>query len=276
MLFIGKVKIFYKGVDLMRTKIMFISQGVSFMGNSIQKNFESAGYDVIHVNPTIEEISESKDEITIMVFYLGKFVEEIPDVLVYLKDICLEEEKCLILLGNLDELGIVENSLPSNAITSKFERPVDLKKLISEVNKLAEVVDERNAMKSILLVDDDPTFLKMMKGWLDPYYRVTIVTSGMQALMYLADNKPNLILLDYEMPVTSGPQVLEMIRSETKVDHVPVMFLTGKGDRESVLKVLELKPEGYLLKSLPREKIIENIEDFFEKQHAAEIHAKTF
>jgi len=258
----------------MRTKILFISQGISFMGNSIQKNFEGAGYDVIHVNPVVEEISDVKDEITLMVFYLGKFVEDIPDVLVYLKDICLEEDKMLILLGNIDELGIVENSLPAAAITEKFERPIDLKKLTAEVHRLAQVVDEREAQKSILLVDDDPTFLKMMKGWLDPYYRITIVTSGMQALMYLADNKPDLILLDYEMPVTSGPQVLEMIRSETKVDRVPVMFLTGKGDRESVLKVLALKPEGYLLKSLNREQILTSVSEFFEKKHAEEINAR--
>ena len=245
------------------------------MGNSIQKNFESAGYDVIHVNPTVEEISDIKDEITIMVFYLGKFVEDITDVLVYLKDICLEEDKILILLGNLDELGIVENTLPAAAISAKFERPVDLKKLTAEVGKFAQSVDEKEMQKSILLVDDDPTFLKMMKGWLDPYYRVTIVTSGMQALMYLADNKPNLILLDYEMPVTSGPQVLEMIRSETKVDRVPVMFLTGKGDRESVMKVVALKPDGYLLKSLPREQILSSIEEFFDKKHMEEINAKS-
>ena len=258
----------------MRTQILFITQGVSFMGNSIQKNFESAGYDVVRVDPVVEDISAQKDDIAIFVFYLGKFVEDIPEVLVYLKDVCIEEEKFLILLGNLDEISFVENTLPAAAITEKFERPIDLKKLTAEIQKLVQTVDEREAKKIILLVDDDPTFLKMMKGWLDPYYRVTIVTSGMQALMYLADNRPDLILLDYEMPVTSGPKVLEMIRSETKVDHVPVMFLTGKGDRESVLKVLALKPEGYLLKSLDREQILESVEDFFAKQHAAELNAK--
>ena len=129
--------------------------------------------------------------------------------------------------------------------------------------------------KSILLVDDDPTFLKMVKGWLDEEYRVTIVTSGTQALMYIADNKPDLILLDYEMPVTSGPQVLEMIRSETKVDRIPVMFLTGKGDRESVLKVLSLKPDGYLLKSLNRDQILKSIYEFFEKKHVEELNDKS-
>ena len=114
----------------------------------------------------------------------------------------------------------------------------------------------------------------MMKGWLDDEYRVTIVTSGTQALMYIADNRPDLILLDYEMPVISGPQVLEMIRSETKVDNIPVMFLTGKGDRESVLKVLALKPDGYLLKSLNREQILDSLIEFFEKKHAEELQNK--
>lgn len=258
----------------MRTQILFISQGVSFMGNSIQKKLEGAGYEVVRVDPVVEEISAKKDDISIFVFYLGKFVEDSPEVLVYLKDVCLEEEKFLLLLGNLDELSFVENTIPAAAITEKFERPVDLKKLIAEVQKLVHTVDEKEAQKSILLVDDDPTFLKMMKGWLDSDYRVTIVTSGMQALMYLADNRPDLILLDYEMPVTSGPQVLEMIRSETKVDHVPVMFLTGKGDRESVLKVVGLKPEGYLLKNLPREQILDSLEEFFAKQHANALNSK--
>ena len=140
---------------------------------------------------------------------------------------------------------------------------------------LAQAVGVREAQKSILLVDDDPTFLKMMKGWLDSDYRVTIVTSGTQALMYIADNRPDLILLDYEMPVISGPQVLEMIRSETKVDNIPVMFLTGKGDRESVLKVLALKPEGYLLKSLNREQILASLIEFFDKKHAEELQKKS-
>ena len=125
--------------------------------------------------------------------------------------------------------------------------------------------------KSILLVDDDGTFLKMVKGWLSGKYRVTIVTSGAQAMMYIADNTPDLILLDYDMPVTSGPQVLQMIRSETKLDNIPVIFLTGKGDRESVMNVLSLKPDGYLLKSTERDKLIAAIDDFFEKKRVKEL-----
>ena len=101
---------------------------------------------------------------------------------------------------------------------------------------------------------------------------MTIVTSGAQALMYIADNIPDLILLDYDMPVTSGPQLLEMIRHETKVEGIPVIFLTGQGTRESVLNVLALKPDGYLLKSMEQGRLEAAIDAFFEKRKYESLH----
>ena len=80
---------------------------------------------------------------------------------------------------------------------------------------------------------------------------------------YLATNRPDLILLDYEMPVTTGPQVLEMIRSESKTSDIPVIFLTGKGDKESVMKVVSLKPNGYLLKTMKKDELLKSVADFF-------------
>lgn len=249
----------------MATKIILITQGFSFMGNSIQKSLEKGGYEVTRIDPEVEQLSANKRDVDIIIFYLGKFVEEMPNFLVYLKDVCTEEGKVLIPLGNSDELATFRETIPETVIATAMERPIDLKKLVANVDKISNSVDKHEFQKSILLVDDDTTFLKMMKNWLEKYYRVTIVTSGMQALMYLADNKPDLILLDYEMPVTSGPQVLEMIRSETKVNTVPVIFLTGKSDKESIMKVLSLKPDGYLLKSLAREQILANVSQFFAK-----------
>ena len=72
--------------------------------------------------------------------------------------------------------------------------------------------------------------------------------------------------------VTSGAQVLEMLRAEKKIAGIPVIFLTGKDDRDSVLKLLALKPDGYLLKTLPREEILKNVEEFFTKKKYSELH----
>ena len=105
----------------------------------------------------------------------------------------------------------------------------------------------------------------MVHNWLSEKYKVTTVESGMQAITYLANHTPDLILLDYEMPVTDGPQVLEMIRSEKNTADTPVVFLTGKGDRESVERVLSLGPDGYILKSIGKVQLLEKVSEFFKK-----------
>ena len=86
------------------------------------------------------------------------------------------------------------------------------------------------------------------------------------AIKYLATNRPDLVLLDYEMPVVNGRQVLEMIRTETEFCDMPVIFLTSKNDRASIMDVMQLKPEGYLLKSMEPQQIVQAIDDFFAKR----------
>ena len=90
-----------------------------------------------------------------------------------------------------------------------------------------------------------------------------MVTSGLQAIKWLGKNKADLILLDYEMPVTNGPQVLEMLRSDEETRSIPVIFLTGRGDKESVMSVLALKPDGYLLKNIDKDELLEKLNLFF-------------
>ena len=75
----------------------------------------------------------------------------------------------------------------------------------------------------------------------------------------------DLVLLDYEMPVTNGPKVLEMLRSESDSGSIPVMFLTGKNDRDSVMSVLDLKPVDYLLKTIDKKSLKAKLDTFFEK-----------
>ena len=58
------------------------------------------------------------------------------------------------------------------------------------------------------------------------------------------------------MPVTDGPQVLEMLMSDEETKGIPVIFLTGKDDKESVMSVLALKPEGYVLKTSGKNEIV--------------------
>lgn len=97
-------------------------------------------------------------------------------------------------------------------------------------------------------------------------YDVSAVQSGVAAIRAISLDRPDLVLLDYDMPVCDGRYVLEMLRSEKEFADVPVIFLTSRDDPESVKKVLELKPEGYLLKYLKPAEIRKRVDDFFRKK----------
>lgn len=117
--------------------------------------------------------------------------------------------------------------------------------------------------KIILVVDDCGAMLRNVKAWLEDDYQVVLANSGMMAMKYLGANRPNLVLLDYEMPVMNGKQVLEKIRSDRTLNDIPVIFLTNKDDEESMKNVQELNPAGYLLKTMEPSEIVQKVDDFF-------------
>jgi len=120
--------------------------------------------------------------------------------------------------------------------------------------------------KKILLVDDSEFMLTMLQQLLEDDYEVITATSGLSAFRSITLSRPDLVLLDYEMPVCNGEQILEMIRSEKGFADIPVIFLTNKVDRESVKKVVRLKPQKYLSKSLSPESIKKEVSLFFNKK----------
>ncbi len=121
-----------------------------------------------------------------------------------------------------------------------------------------------SSKKKLLVVDDSEFMLKMMQQLFGKDYEVTTASSGLSAFRSITLCRPDLVLLDYEMPVCKGNQVLEMIRSEKEFADIPIIFLTSKVDRESVSKVVDLKPQGYLSKSLAPELIKKEVDLFFE------------
>ncbi len=116
--------------------------------------------------------------------------------------------------------------------------------------------------KNILIIDDDPVYMKMVHEWLKDDFKVTMTISGSQALDWLKQNTADLILLDYELPVMPGPQILEKIRSGADAKETPVMILTGKNDRESIMRILSLNPADYLLKNIGRDELCSKVHDF--------------
>lgn len=127
--------------------------------------------------------------------------------------------------------------------------------------RAAEELEKKklNVKKHILIVDDDKNILKLLKSALEDRYDVTATVSGRIALKFLETKTPDLIFLDYQMPVETGPEVFKRIKRLDSAKDIPVVFLTGIADREKITEVLSLKPQGYLLKPINMERVNETI-----------------
>ena len=91
-------------------------------------------------------------------------------------------------------------------------------------------------------------------------YDVRMVTSGIDAITMILKKTPDLILLDYEMPLLDGKQTMEKIKNLEEAKDIPIVFVTAVNDKEHIRSVLELKPAGYLLKPVDKDRLLETVE----------------
>ncbi len=82
----------------------------------------------------------------------------------------------------------------------------------------------------VLAVDDSPTVLKLVASSLEPHgFEVEAAAAGLEALARLREAKPDLVLLDINLPGMDGYQVCKIIKSDPVLKSVPVVFLSGRG-----------------------------------------------
>ena len=94
-------------------------------------------------------------------------------------------------------------------------------------------------MKSLLVVDDDLATLQNIRAQLEGGYRVSLAKSGEQALEICPESRPDLILLDIDMPGMDGFQTMASLKQDPLLRHVPVVFLTGVRDAGTEVRCLE-------------------------------------
>ncbi|MCR4740889.1 MAG: response regulator [Lachnospiraceae bacterium] len=244
-------------------RILVIAKKETFLVRVLLEKIRKSGIDAVFCTPDINEINLGLEDVTFITLYVEQGEVPSEKILLYLREKLTYNDLQMILIAGDGDIRSIKSSIPENLIYRVFERPLDSEKYIETVIGLFEKIEAGEYKKSILIVDDDPSYLSLVRDWLKDVYRVSIVTSGLQAIKWLGRNKADAILLDYEMPVTSGPKVLEMLRADEETKSIPVIFLTGKGDRESVMSVVALKPEGYFLKNIDRQELLNNLEKFF-------------
>ena len=114
---------------------------------------------------------------------------------------------------------------------------------------------------TILMVDDIPKNLQVLGSTLKGQgYKVEFATSGIQALDWLNKKEFDLILLDVMMPEMDGFETCQKIRKNEKHFDVPVIFLTAKTDKDSIVKGLESGAQDYVAKPFDNKELLSRVQ----------------
>lgn len=106
----------------------------------------------------------------------------------------------------------------------------------------------RESRHTLLLVDDEPANLQVLRHTLQNDYRLLFAKDGHRALELIRDDKPSLVLLDIMMPGMSGYEVCEALKADESTAGVPVIFITALSDAADEEKGLNIGAVDYINK----------------------------
>lgn len=270
-----KCKVLLTGNNKSAIDDFFIHMDENFEAMTTSDRYEDIIQHIKYFNPDVfvyclfDETGDDFNKLPLIKNHLSK--DQIPFILLGPKKECEEFERIVVNIPDLVLYKPITAKLIQDKII-KFlkewksedegetaEQPEEVSLEIDEPVMTKDTVQPKQR-KHILAIDDNSLMLKVIKEHLHGKYDVATAISGKVAFKFLERKQTDLILLDYEMPDENGPAVLEKLRSNEATKDIPVIFLTAISERDKLQKALVMKPQGYLLKPIERDKLLETIE----------------
>jgi DNA-binding NarL/FixJ family response regulator len=115
--------------------------------------------------------------------------------------------------------------------------------------------------KRLLLIDDDPNLILLVKDYLEfRGYEVVTAENGREALELLEQDTPDMIICDVMMPEMDGYSLVEHVRKDVRMNWIPVLFLSAKGQSQDRVKGLSTGADVYMVKPFEPEELVAQVE----------------
>lgn len=156
-------------------------------------------------------------------------------------------------VGTTFKLTFPIKSRKYNYRTFKKSDVIDPLPVINEVpsEEVVESIHEQDTemqTASILIVEDNVELRTFLMQTLSKTYHVFEVSNGQEALEFVKDKQPDLILSDVMMPIMNGDKMCSILKNNLETSHIPVILLTALNDKDSIIKGLQTKADKYIIK----------------------------
>lgn len=183
----------------------------------------------------------------------------------------------LFLIGEGEDLANVRRNLPlpENVRVVEFERPVNIHEVINKISEHLNTDTMEEKKPDILAVDDSITFLRLIQRVLEKDYNVTVASSAFNCIGILSrlPKLPDLIIIDYGLPVCNGKILSKMIKNDNRTKGIPVIFYTSNANTKDMISVMKYC-DGYILKNKPIIELRAFVDNFLKTEEMKKIEER--
>lgn len=138
-------------------------------------------------------------------------------------------------------------------------------KATDQVNEI-EQVENNNDLPSLLVVEDNKDLCDLLRLQLEDKYNIYVAANGIEGLRKIRLYHPDIVVTDQMMPEMSGTEMLQQVRKDFQISHIPVIILTAKNDDEAKIKAISLGANAYITKPFSKEYLIARIEQLLSER----------
>jgi CheY-like chemotaxis protein len=131
-------------------------------------------------------------------------------------------------------------------------------------------MDNEQCSCRILIVDDSPANIAIIGNFIQSDFSIRVATSGPDALKILSDWRPDLILLDIVMPGMDGIEICEIIRGDSDLKEIPIIFITANTEDEVLASAFMAGGNDYIRKPVNKVELTTRIKAIFDQKQLME------
>jgi signal transduction histidine kinase/ligand-binding sensor domain-containing protein/DNA-binding NarL/FixJ family response regulator len=138
---------------------------------------------------------------------------------------------------------------------------------VNEINA-GHTVEAGSEHPVILIVEDNADLRKYISANLKDKYRILEAENGQKGLARAIDEIPDLVITDLMMPEMDGIELCRQIRNDQRTNHIPVVMLTAKADKESKLEGLSTGADDYLIKPFDADELLVRVDNLIRQRRS--------
>jgi len=152
-----------------------------------------------------------------------------------------------------------------DTVSEKSEQLTDLNPIYEE-DIPEESADLKNELPTLLVVEDNKDLCDLLRLQLEDKYNIYVAFNGKEGLKKILLYHPDIVVTDQMMPEMSGTDMLQQIRNDFNISHIPVIILTAKHNEEAKLKAISMGANAYITKPFSKEYLIARIEQLLSER----------